>query len=50
MIDTSLTTIGRSPENDIFLDDVTVSRKHAEISKTGDGYQVKDLAASMVHT
>jgi pSer/pThr/pTyr-binding forkhead associated (FHA) protein len=45
LLNTSLTTIGRSPENDVFLDDVTVSRKHAEISKTGDGYQVKDLGS-----
>ncbi len=29
-------TIGRSPENSIFLDDVTVSRKHAVISSSTD--------------
>ena len=32
-----LTTIGRSPDCDIFLDDVTVSRKHAAlVRKNGD--------------
>ena len=30
-------TIGRSPENSIFLDDVTVSRKHASIELANDG-------------
>jgi hypothetical protein len=29
------TTIGRSPDNDIFLDDVTVSRKHAVVLQSG---------------
>jgi pSer/pThr/pTyr-binding forkhead associated (FHA) protein len=45
LLNTSLTTIGRAPENDIFLDDVTVSRKHAEISKGNSGYQVKDMGS-----
>jgi pSer/pThr/pTyr-binding forkhead associated (FHA) protein len=31
------TLIGRSPECDIFLDDVTVSRKHAVLVMQGDG-------------
>jgi pSer/pThr/pTyr-binding forkhead associated (FHA) protein len=30
-------TIGRSPDNSIFLDDVTVSRKHASIELSNDG-------------
>ena len=34
--------IGRSPESDIFLDDVTVSRQHASIEKTVDGFIFKD--------
>ena len=39
-------SIGRAPENDIFLDDVTVSRKHANISlsKNGD-FVVEDLGS-----
>jgi hypothetical protein len=32
-----LTTIGRHPESDVFLDDVTVSRRHAEVRRGGDG-------------
>ncbi len=35
-------TIGRSPESSIFLDDITVSRKHASIEKNGDSFTFKD--------
>ena len=35
-------TIGRSPECDIFLDDVTVSRHHAVLVKRGRGYAIED--------
>ena len=35
-------TIGRSPENSIFLNDVTVSRHHATIEKTGTSFTFKD--------
>ena len=35
-------TIGRSPESSIFLDDVTVSRKHASIEKVGTNFTFKD--------
>jgi hypothetical protein len=36
------TTLGRHPDSDIFLDDVTVSRRHATIERTPDGYVVSD--------
>jgi hypothetical protein len=36
------TTIGRSPECAIFLDDVTVSRKHAVFTKDGDRWHLED--------
>ena len=39
------TLIGRSPECDIFLDDVTVSRRHAEIERENDGFTVRDLGS-----
>ena len=39
------TTIGRSPENDIVLQDHTVSRNHATIAKTVDGYLLTDLGS-----
>jgi len=35
-------TIGRATESAIFLDDVTVSRKHASLTKTGNGFTFKD--------
>jgi len=36
------TRIGRSPDCEIFLDDVTVSRKHAVIAKKGDDFRIED--------
>jgi FHA domain-containing protein/zinc ribbon protein len=36
------TTIGRSPDCDIFLDDVTVSRNHAVLLEAGGEYTVED--------
>jgi hypothetical protein len=39
------TLIGRSPECDIFLDDVTVSRRHAEIVREGDDFTIRDLGS-----
>ena len=32
-----VTRAGRHPESDIFLDDITVSRRHAELSQRADG-------------
>jgi pSer/pThr/pTyr-binding forkhead associated (FHA) protein len=45
LINSAKTTIGRSTDNDIFLDDVTVSRKHAEISREGKKYSVHDCGS-----
>jgi len=39
------TTIGRNPESDIFLDDITVSRNHALISRKADGYYIQDQSS-----
>jgi pSer/pThr/pTyr-binding forkhead associated (FHA) protein len=39
------TQIGRSPECEVFLDDVTVSRKHAELVQDGDTYTISDLGS-----
>jgi hypothetical protein len=36
------TTIGRSPDCDIFLDDVTVSRRHAILHRDGDRFTIED--------
>jgi pSer/pThr/pTyr-binding forkhead associated (FHA) protein len=38
-------SIGRSPESAIFLDDVTVSRAHAQISKNAQGFELLDLGS-----
>ena len=39
------TLIGRSPECDVFLDDVTVSRKHAELVRDGETFTITDLGS-----
>jgi pSer/pThr/pTyr-binding forkhead associated (FHA) protein len=39
------TTIGRHPDSDIFLDDVTVSRRHAEIQHADDRFTVADAGS-----
>ena len=43
LLDADLITVGRHPNADIFLDDVTVSRRHAEISRSAGKFSVKDL-------
>ena len=35
-------SVGRSPECDVFLDDVTVSRRHAIITRGRDGFTIDD--------
>ena len=40
-----VTTAGRHPDSDIFLDDITVSRRHAEIAKASGGYVVRDVGS-----
>ena len=37
--------LGRDPSNEIFLDDVTVSRRHAEMRERGDRWQIIDLGS-----
>jgi pSer/pThr/pTyr-binding forkhead associated (FHA) protein len=39
------TLIGRSPECDVFLDDVTVSRRHAELVRNGEVFTITDLGS-----
>jgi pSer/pThr/pTyr-binding forkhead associated (FHA) protein len=38
-------TIGRRPDSDVFLDDVTVSRDHALVVRRGDEYHLDDLGS-----
>lgn len=40
-----VTTAGRHPKSDIFLDDITVSRRHVELSRTGDRYTLRDVGS-----
>lgn len=43
LLDSDLVTVGRHPNSNVFLDDVTVSRRHAEISRNQGQFTVKDL-------
>ncbi|MEP6599718.1 MAG: FHA domain-containing protein [Actinomycetota bacterium] len=45
LLDQDVTTAGRHPDSDIFLDDVTVSRRHAEFRREGAGYTVHDVGS-----
>jgi pSer/pThr/pTyr-binding forkhead associated (FHA) protein len=46
VLDSGLTTAGRHPDSDLFLDDITVSRRHAEIRRSDDGlYEVSDTGS-----
>jgi pSer/pThr/pTyr-binding forkhead associated (FHA) protein len=44
-LDQDRITVGRSPDCEIFLDDVTVSRKHATLVKGGDGFAIEDAGS-----
>lgn len=45
LLDRDKTTIGRHPDSHIFLDDVTVSRRHVEVEREGDQLKVNDLGS-----
>jgi ribosomal protein L40E len=45
LLDSDITTAGRHPESDIFLDDVTVSRRHVEFRRTASGFSVADVGS-----
>lgn len=45
LLDAPLTTAGRHPDSDIFLDDVTVSRRHAEFVREGTAFTVRDVGS-----
>jgi pSer/pThr/pTyr-binding forkhead associated (FHA) protein len=45
-LDEPLVTAGRHPDSVIFLDDITVSRRHAEVRQRADGgYEVADVGS-----
>jgi hypothetical protein len=45
VLDAPVVGVGRHPESTIFLDDVTVSRRHAEFERDEDGYVVRDVGS-----
>ncbi|HEX3733452.1 MAG TPA: FHA domain-containing protein [Mycobacteriales bacterium] len=45
LLDTELTNAGRHPDSDIFLDDVTVSRRHAEFQREDSVFTVRDVGS-----
>jgi pSer/pThr/pTyr-binding forkhead associated (FHA) protein len=44
-LDSDVVTCGRDPQSDIFLGDLTVSRKHAEIRRDGPQFRLVDLGS-----
>jgi pSer/pThr/pTyr-binding forkhead associated (FHA) protein len=44
-LDEAVVTAGRHPDSTIFLDDITVSRRHAEIRRIPEGYQLADVGS-----
>jgi pSer/pThr/pTyr-binding forkhead associated (FHA) protein len=46
LLDTDVTRAGRHPDSEIFLDDITVSRRHVEVVRDAKGsYVVKDVGS-----
>jgi len=45
LLESGNSTLGRHPESSIFLDDITVSRRHAEILLSGDEARVEDVGS-----
>ncbi|MBO0846116.1 MAG: zinc-ribbon and FHA domain-containing protein [Nocardioides sp.] len=45
LLDKDITTAGRHADSEIFLDDVTVSRRHATFTREGDTFTVSDAGS-----
>lgn len=45
LLDQDVISAGRHPESEIFLDDVTVSRRHAEFHRQGESFTVSDVGS-----
>ncbi len=45
LLDQDVVSAGRHPDSEIFLDDVTVSRRHAEFHRQGDSFTVSDVGS-----
>ena len=44
-LDSDVVSLGRDPSSDIFLDDITVSRRHAEVERDGARYSIRDVGS-----
>jgi hypothetical protein len=44
-LEEKVTAIGRHPDSDIFLDDITVSRRHVVVERDDDGYLLRDVGS-----
>jgi hypothetical protein len=44
-LDEKATSIGRHPDSDVFLDDITVSRRHVAVERDDDGYTLRDAGS-----
>jgi len=45
LLDSDSVSVGRHPDSDIFLDDISVSRRHGTFTRSGVGYTVTDLGS-----
>jgi pSer/pThr/pTyr-binding forkhead associated (FHA) protein len=45
LLDVDVVNAGRHPDSEIFLDDVTVSRRHAVFNREGDSFTVSDVGS-----
>jgi pSer/pThr/pTyr-binding forkhead associated (FHA) protein len=45
LLDTDVVTVGRHPDSDIFLDDISVSRRHATFTRNEGRYVISDLGS-----
>ncbi|MSO27157.1 MAG: FHA domain-containing protein [Candidatus Nanopelagicales bacterium] len=44
-LNSDVLSVGRSPDSDVFLDDVTVSRRHAEFRRGSAGWSIRDVGS-----
>jgi pSer/pThr/pTyr-binding forkhead associated (FHA) protein len=44
-LDQDVVTVGRHPDSDIFLDDITVSRRHVRIDRVPEGFEASDAGS-----
>lgn len=45
LVDQDVTRVGRATDSDVFLNDITVSRRHVEIQREGERFTVKDVGS-----